>query len=224
MFTRNTKLLVAGFGLSLLASGAYGQVASLKESTFHPTTVVVEVKPLPLAFTMLPGLASIGAGVELGASSNLTTFLDGYAIRANLPNGLRSQGRQEDVPVIQKMEGYAGDLGLRYYGSSVRLDSWYGGAKVGYKMARGQWGYKDEKINHVVRTVAPGVEGGYRWLWENNVLVRLGAGADGNVVQENNSGPVDQPTKVTADAQERVEGYAQVAVIPRVDVGLGYMF
>lgn len=211
-------------GLCLLSSPAFSQVGAIRESTFHPTKVSAEIKPLPLALAAVPGVASVGAGAELSASGNAATFVDAYLIDANLPNGLRNQAREDSVPVIQKMKGYSADAGVRYYSHVQNMDSWYGGGKVGYGLTMGQWGYQGEKVNQTVRNVTPGVEAGYRWNWSNNMLFRLGAGIDGNVVQENSTSPVETASLVTADAEDKVKGYAQVAVMPRLDMGLGYTF
>ena len=122
------------------------------------------------------------------------------------------------------MTGYSGDAGFRYYNHTIGIDSWYGGAKVGYTMAAGQWGYQGEQVKSTHRTVTPGAEAGYRWVWTNNMLFRVGAGVDANVVQENNTSPVNDATEVTADAEDRIQGYGQVAMLPRMDLGLGYTF
>lgn len=213
-----------GLGLSLFSVTSLAQFAAYRESTFRPSKFSVEVKPLPMALSTVPGVASLGIGTELSAGGNATTFADVYVINANLPTGLRAENRENEVPVVQKMEGYAADLGFRYYANPAGIDSWYGGAKLSYSLAKGQWGYQGEKIDHAVRTLSPGLEGGYRWQWANNFLLRLGAGADGNIVQENTTSAVDRSTAVTTDAEDKVQGYAQAAVTPRLDMGLGYAF
>lgn len=208
----------------LLPSVAFAQISAHRQTAGRAGPISIELKPLPTAMSATPGVGSAGLGAEVAWGDNATTFADIYAINANLPNRLRNEGREQDVPVIQKMNGYAGDIGARYYGQSVETDSWYGGARMSYTFAKAQWGYQGEKISQTVKTMSPGLEAGYRWIWSNNVLLRLGAGADSNIVQENNATAIDRETTVTADAEDKVKGYAKVAVTPRVDMGIGYAF
>ena len=224
MVQRVINRSIFGFSLCLLSTPVFSQVGALRESTFHPTKVSAEIKPLPLALAAVPGVASIGAGAELSAGGNAATFVNAFLIDANLPTGLRNEAREDSVPVIQKMKGYSADAGLRYYSHVQGSDSWYGGGKVGYGLAIGQWGYKGEKVNQTIRNVTPGAEAGYRWTWSNSMLFRLGAGVDGNIVQENSTSPAEVASSVTSDAEDKVKGYAQVAVTPRLDMGLGYTF
>lgn len=223
----NSKLLsqsIAFISVCTLSNVAFGQLATIRESIMHPTSAALELKPLPTAVSVVPGVASIGAGIELSAGSNFASFLNGYILDANLPNRLRPQNSEDNQPGVHKMRGFAGDLGGRYYSDGVNTDSWYGGAKVGYALSMTQWGYKGQTVDHAMRTITPGLEGGYRWVWVNNLLLRIGAGADGNVIQQNTVTPTLAATDVTNDAKDRIEGYAKVAVVPRVDLGLGYAF
>lgn len=218
------KHTILGLFVMSLPATALSQVSSMRQSTFHPTTVAVEAKPLPFALMATPGTASLGASAELSADNNFATFINAYLVDANLPTRLRQEGEQDETPVIHKMQGYSADLGARYYTRTGNVDSWYGGAKVGYALLLGQWQYKDELVDQSTRSVTPGVEGGYRWMWVNNFLVRLGIGADGNIIQENSATAATTSTSVTDDAADTIKGYAQVAVVPRVDFGVGYAF
>ncbi len=210
--------------LAIFSSTGYSQLQSVRESTFNPTAVSVEIKPLPVAVSAAPGVASIGLGTELSAGNHVSSFFNASMIDANLPNSLRNKGNEDNNPQIQKMNGYAADLGVRYYQHRTIADSWYGGGKVGYVFAKGQWGYRGQSISQTVRSITPGLEAGYRWTWGNKLLFRLGAGADGNVVQENTTTPIEGETDTTIAAADKVEGYATVAVVPRFDMGLGYTF
>ena len=219
----NSKsLVVLGFGALSLTS--FAQVSSFRESTFNPNQVSVEAKPLPMILSAIPGVAGVGLGTELSAGGNVTTFADIYGLYANLPGNLRGEGREQDIPVVQKMSGYSVDIGGRYYTDHSSWSSWYGGARLSYGVAVGQWGYQGEQIDQTVRAFSPGLEGGHRWVLRNNILIRLGAGLDGNIVQENRASAKENETQVTSDAEDKVKGYAKVAVTPRVDLGLGYVF
>lgn len=222
-FNLNAKQMLGIVGL-FAPCAAYAQLGAIRQSTFHPTSFSAEVKPLALGVSAIPGVASFGLGAEITANNNFATFANAYIVDANLPNNMRNKGNEAETPQIQKMTGYAADLGARYYGSGSLTDSWYGGVKLGYQFSQGQWGYKEEKVDQSIRSLTPGAEAGYRWLWSNNLLLRAGAGADANLLQENTVTPNDISTAVTDDASDKVTGYAKVAVLPRVDVGLGYAF
>ena len=215
-------------GLVLVAllpgSLAFGQVRSTKISMGASNSFSVEAKPLPSVLSVLPGIASAGIGAEMSNGGPIAMFANGYLLDSNLPAFARKERDENNVPVVRKLQGYAGDLGMRYYGSPSGLDSWYGGGKVGYSYGKGQWNYKNEQVDSSLRSVNPGVEGGYLWTWPSNLLVRLGGGVDGNLIQENEVKAEVQETPSTIQAREIIENYAQVPVIPRVDVGLGYRF
>lgn len=216
---------VFAVGLLLWPLTVFGQVRDLKERVLGSSgTAALEIKPLPTVLIMVPGVSSIGIGAEVAAGQDVALFANAFAVNANLPGSLRNEDREDKTPILQKMDGYAADIGGRYYARGAHLDSWYSGAKVGYAFGIGQWGYKDEQVDHVVRTITPGAEGGYRWVWPSNLLVRLAAGLDGNVVQENVATPSGLETATTEDAEGTIEGYAKVALLPRVDLGIGYMF
>jgi hypothetical protein len=225
MFKKAMTFSTVLSGLCLFASAASAQTRSILESSLQPPkTVSVELKPLPTMLSAVPGVAAVGLGAEIIPASNFVPFINANLIDGNLPNNLRNRQNSDETPQIAKMRGYSADTGVRYYFNDVARHSWYGGAKVGYSLARGEWEYKDEKIVHTMRTVTPGVEGGYRWNWPSNVLLRLGVGADSNIVQENRANAVGEENSRTKDAEDKVQGYAQVAVVPRVDLGLGYTF
>ena len=87
-----------------------------------------------------------------------------------------------------------------------------------------QWGHQGEQVDQTVRMISSGLEGGHRWNLMNNFLVRLGAGLDGNIISENSATPVGAETSVTRDGEDQVKGYAKMAVTPRAELGVGYIF
>lgn len=210
--------------LCVFSCSAFAQVNSYRSAPARSNKVTLELKPLAAALSATPGVGSAGIGAEFALGENTTSFADVYALNANLPSRLRNESREDEIPVVQKVQGYSGDIGARYYGQPLGDDSWYGGARLSYGFAQTQWGYQSEKIDQSVRTLSPGIEAGYRWIWNNNLLLRVGAGADSNLIQQNEASAVDRETAVTSDAAEKVKGYAKVAVTPRLDMGLGYAF
>lgn len=211
-------------GLAFFSCEAFSQVSSIKRGIFKPSEVSVELKPYPIALSNVPGLNSVGLGTELSSRGSVSTFVDAYVLDSNLPNGMIGATQKDDEPAIKGIRGYSADIGVRYNEAPEEAGSWYAGGKIGYSQAGGQWSYRDEKINHDIRCVTPGLEGGYRWIWDSNVLLRLGVGMDSNVTQKNSTSPVGEATAVTAEAENKVKDYASASVIPRADVGIGYAF
>lgn len=221
-YVRMTVLnLASGVFLTL---PSFAQVSSTRVGDFMPNNAVVEVKPLPTALSFIPGVRAVGVGAEFNNSGNYAAFTDVYLLDSNLPNRLRREGNEDETPVLQIGQGYAADVGVRYYYTSATADSWFSQAKLGYAYSLSQWGYQDEQVDHSFRTIVPGLGGGYRWVWTNSLLVRVGAGIDGNIVQENKVTPTEAATAATNDAQNEIEGAALAAVTPMIDLGVGYMF
>ena len=211
-------------GLAFFSCEAFAQVSSIKRGVFKPNEVSVELKPYPIALSTVPGLQSMGLGTELSSRGSVSTFVDAYVLDSKLPNQALGTTKKDDEPAIERLSGYSADIGVRYNDSPEAAGSWYAGGKIGYSQAGGQWSYLNEKINHDIRCVTPGLEGGYRWIWDSNVLLRFGVGMDGNVTQKNSTSPVGEATAITAEAENKVKDYASASVIPRADVGIGYAF
>ncbi|MCX6124742.1 MAG: hypothetical protein NTV34_08335 [Proteobacteria bacterium] len=204
---------------------AFGQLQSIRESSaYRSANFGAELKPLPTILSSVPGVASGGLGLELSMGGHVSTFANAYVIDSNLPAYMRKERDENEMPVLKKMQGYAADIGSRFYSDLDGLDSWYGGAKMGYSYGKGQWTYRKEEIDSTVRTLNPGLEGGYRWIWPSNLMLRLGAGADANAIQENEATAGGQPTAATKEASETIKDYLTVSVVPRVDLGVGYRF
>ena len=189
-----------------------------------PTQIAVEVKPLPMMLSVVPGVTGIGLGTDFSSEGNATAFADVFSLYADLPSNLRREGREQDVAVLHKMKGASVDVGGRYYSNHASAGSWYGGARLSYSAAMPQWGHQGEQVDQTVRMISSGLEGGHRWNLMNNFLVRLGAGLDGNIISENSATPVGAETSVTRDGEDQVKGYAKMAVTPRADLGVGYSF
>jgi hypothetical protein len=213
-----------GIGIGLLSLTAQAQVRSLKESTMSPTHIAVEVKPLPMMLSVIPGVTGVGIGTEFSSEGNATAFADVFSLYADLPSNLRREGNEQDRAVLHKIKGASVDVGGRYYSNHASAASWYGGARLSYSAAMSRWSYQGEQVNQTVRMISPGLEGGHRWNLMNNFLLRLGAGLDGNIISENTATAVGAETSVTRDGEDQVKRYAQMPVTPRADLGVGYIF
>jgi hypothetical protein len=184
--------------------------------------VTVEVKPLPTLLSTIPGVGAASAGVELEMRNGTAPFVEATAFNTDLPERFDAKGKEEMDLYPNRLKGGAVDFGARIY-ARPGFDSWYGGAKVGYAAVSGQWAYHDATIDHRVTAYMPGVNGGYRWLWQNRLVVRAGAGLAINLVQSQDvtrHGAEGQ----AAEAEDKVKDKFDTPVLANVDLGLGYMF
>jgi hypothetical protein len=205
-------------------SSASAQVETTKTTRIQESNdVTVELKPIPLIANLVPGVGSIGIGGEIFANENISIFSNLYYTDVNLPNRISGTmaDRAED-PVPDAMTSINVSLGGRFYGSPLG-STWYTGAAVGYIDSTGKWEYEDVEINHSLSSVTIAVEGGYRWRWPNNVLVRLGGGLASNNIQSS-SYTSDSTSKNADDGKKKVKELNSMPVMAAVDLGLGYMF
>lgn len=177
----------------------------------------VEIKPLGLIGSAIPGIGTVGIGAEKFLDNNTAGFIDLSYLTADL-NKQFAQKNDEKYALPDRVNSYAMDLGARYYGIPA-THTWYAGAKLGYSRSEGKWTYQKEELRKEVAALTPGVEGGYRWLFTNGVLVRAGAGVGGDVVVGEKTD--EDASKKAVDAVDKV---TKPAVLAKIDLGLGYAF
>ena len=182
-------------------------------------TTSVEVKPLPLALSVLPGLGAAGIGVEQSAAPNVAVFGEGYLSTVDMTKRMLRDNDKSTTALPDRVNVYAVDVGARIY-TVPQAHAWYAGGKVGYARNDGDWVYRDQTVSKRVDSVTPGVEGGYRWLFENGFLVRLGAGAGGNVIVAEKT----DSSKATSEAVDKVDAITKPTFSGKLDLGLGYAF
>jgi len=194
----------------------------LRNEGIRPYTV--EIKPLPTALSAVPGIGSIGVGSELFFSSKSALFVDGQYTDANLPNRVLKQVKENNTgePIPRTMIGYNVTSGVRFY-SSPALHSWYGALGVGYSELTGKWDYDDATVQSHIISVLPTVAAGFRWVFENNVILRLGANFSSNIVKSESTTAAEQ-TATAADGVKKVSNSERTPMLAAVDVGLGYGF
>lgn len=215
----------AVLALSACAGVAYGQeLSSTARAT--GTGITAEIKPLPTVLSLVPGVGSIQAGVEADINQTVAPFLEFTAVNANLPERLdaivEDEAEGDDTIRPKKLQGGGVDIGARFYTAPLG-HSWYGQAKIGYSEVTGEWEYREEIVDSRVASLTPGLGGGYRWLWNNGVVLRLGAGVSANLVQASDV-DYDEETANTLEAQEDLEDRFDEPVLANVDLGLGYRF
>lgn len=177
----------------------------------------VEIKPLGLIGSAIPGIGTVGVGAEKFVDNNMAGFVDLSYMTADLNKSV-AQKNDEKYALPDRVNSYGMDLGARYYGVPA-THTWYAGAKLGYTRSEGKWTYQGEELRKEVAALTPGIEGGYRWLFTNGMLVRAGAGVGGNVIvgeqtdEDASAGAVDAVNKAT-----------KPPVTGKIDLGLGYAF
>jgi hypothetical protein len=186
--------------------------------------ISMELKPLTTLMSAVPGVGSIGLGFEAFVAPRFAVFSNFAVMNANLPHAYDDDVQEFSRLYPRSFTGGSIGLGGRYYGSLFG-DSWYGGAKLGVTRVRAKWEYRDEVLSQDVGSLTPGVEGGYRWLWVNNVLVRLGVGASANLRQFDNIETESESASAdVVSARKELDKTSKFPVLASVDLGIGYKF
>jgi len=188
--------------------------------------ITVEVKPLPILLSAIPGVGSISGGVEGMVAPNIAAFGEVAILSSNLPERLEGTAKDElgqNDLYANRVKGGSVDLGARFYLNPLG-HSWFTQAKAGYQEMSTEWVYQDQTVNQRFATFTPGIGAGYRWRFADpSIVVRLGAGAAANIVQAQEV-TADAETSVTQEAREKLDKAADTQVLANVDLGLGYMF
>lgn len=215
-------LVVAGFWI--FAGPGFAQIESTKSATVQrPGDFTAEVKPVPLLFSLIPGVGSIGLGAEVFVDPNVAVFSDVYYSDVDLPNRVTTtMNDRAGDPTPDKLTAASISLGGRYYGRPAG-SSWYAGGLVGYSDSEGQWDYEAETIDHRVMSTTAGLEAGYRWKWVGGTIFRLGGGLASNNVQSK-SVTSESDTKDAKDGIKKVGDINTPPVLAALDVGFGHDF
>jgi len=191
-------------------------VPELKKNT-------VELYPISAVVSHVPGVGAIAGSVESYIGNKFAAFVElGYA-DVDLKNEWVDEAEDAiNQPIVRSGYGYATAVGLRYYDDIIG-DSFYGSGSLSYSELKATWQYEENEIKSELYTVTPSVTAGYRWVWRNGVLLRLGVGAGmptavgSNITRANEGGVVEEGRDKIDDLQRR-------DVIAKVDLGLGYTF
>ena len=218
-----TGVVMVGIGVS--SASLYGQDTSmsLSEETPKIKKFAVEIQPLTTALAASPNTGAIGGSAEFYLGDKWATFVEGSYIDATLKNSWIADLREDtNAPLPRGGEAYSAGLGLRYYEDPIG-DSLYGGGSMSYGETDASWTFEDAEISSELYSVTTSAVAGYRWVWNNGLLVRLGAGAGLRSIaaesykSTNNGSSTDQAIAKVKDLQN-------FPVAARVDLGLGYTF
>lgn len=221
MSTKALASLLGGMALVFGAATASAQQEmNVRGQGVRPYTI--EVQPISNTLSAVPGP---GLGFEAFATERVSVFVNGTYADVDMDNttinSIRARSGDDDaIPTVGY--GYNAALGARWY-SAPQRSSWYGGAGVGYSEMDSKWEVGDEVVKATVVSVVPGVSAGYRWLWDNNVLLRVGAGVASNNVQTKDFTD-ENDTAEARDAEDTVRDLATQPVIANMDFGIGYAF
>ena len=214
--------------ISLFPAGvAYSEadVAMKVQSEKTPALkrVSIELKPVELLLNSVPGVASGGLSFEVYVGQNWAVNVGGSYADVNLPQKyIKATNEKANEPLIDKGYGYSAGAGLRYYDDAIG-NSLYGGLNLDYSEAR--YGFKFNEETYATKQFAatPAVVAGYRWVWQNGVLARLGAGVGLPSVQAqtitNESAGID-----ATKGRAKVSEILNTKVIAKLDMGIGMVF
>jgi hypothetical protein len=220
------NLLVTTFTITALASSAYAQdTSSTIRAEKNPPLkrVSIEVAPIESLVSVTPGVASGGLSAEYYVGKNWAVSAGGSYADVNLPTKYITTIEDEaNEPMVKKGYGYSAGAGLRYYDYPIG-DSLYGGLNIDYSEAHFDWKYGDETYATTRNAVTPTLAAGYRWVWNNGLLVRLGAGAglpsvDSQKVEAKTNGDKAR------EGEKKITDTLDQKVIAKVDFGVGMMF
>lgn len=180
----------------------------------------IEVAPLNLLLNAAPGVGSAGIAGELKISDHTALMADGSFLNANVSKNLLNKAKTDLKP--DSLKGYNAAVGLQTY-ATPNMSSWYWGGKVGYMVTDGTWDYKGSTIDHKAEAIVPQVMGGYRWLYDNNMTLRLGASA-GPYLSQSKDIKAHDNTENAAEGVRKLTDFEGRPVQGQVDFLLGYAF
>ncbi len=180
----------------------------------------VEVAPLNLLLNAAPGVGSAGVAGELKVSDHTSLMAEGSFLNANVPKKTLNRTKSDLKP--DSLKGYLAGAGLQTY-ATPNMSSWYYGGKVGYMSTEGKWDYKGSTIDHKSKAIVPAVMGGYRWLYDNNMTLRLGATAGPHLVQSKKIAARDN-TENARKGVSKLDKFEKRPLQAQVDFLIGYAF
>ncbi len=225
-YFNHRQMLVIGMLAATYATAAFSQdVTSTVRSEPNPRLKrnAIEIRPVESLISATPGLASGGASFETYIGRNWTINVGGTYADVNLPQKyVRAVNTQIDQPMVSSGYGYEVGTGVRYYNDPIG-NSIYGGMNVDYGESRVGWEYNSEVLRSNQIAVTPSLTAGYRWVWQNGFLARLGAGVGlPSIVSQQ----VIEETSGTdaAIGARKVSNALSEPVVAKLDMGLGMMF
>jgi hypothetical protein len=183
----------------------------------------IELRPFESATSAIPGIAASGATFETAVTRQWAAVVGGSYADVSISKENFNQVREEtNEPFVNSGYGYSAGIGVRYYEDPIG-DSTYGGGHLDYSEVKANWNYENNDYVTKVYGAIPSLVIGYRWVWQNGLVARLGAGA-GVPVVDTQSTTATSSNGSTSGGVEKIEGFLDQNVIAKLDLGLGYTF
>lgn len=220
------KTIATCFGAMLISATAFGQnsvgtVELQQQETPKMKWNTIEVKPGELLLAAIPGFASAGATFETKITPNWAAVVGGSYYDAKISGNTIDRVRKDtDAPLPKSGYGYSTGLGARYYEDPIG-DSIYAGGQLDYAEGRINWDYENTRYRSNVYGVTPSLALGYRWVWQNGLVFRLGAGAG---MPKIDSLKIRELAQASSRGSEKIEDILDQRITPKIDLGLGFTF
>lgn len=183
----------------------------------------VELRPFESAASVIPGVAASGATFETMVNRQWAAVVGGSYTDVSISSENFNQVREEtNDPIVDSGYGYSAGVGVRYYEDPIG-DSTYAGGHLDYSEIKADWNYGNNDYVTRVYGAIPSLVIGYRWVWQNGLVARLGAGAGVPIIDSQSTEAVTSNGD-TAEGVEQIQGFLDQNVIAKLDLGLGYTF
>jgi hypothetical protein len=183
----------------------------------------IELRPFETAASAIPGVAASGATFETAVTKQWAAVVGGSYTDVSISRGNFDQLREEtNEPIVNSGYGYSAGVGVRYYEDPIG-DSTYAGGHLDYSEIKADWNYENNDYVTRVYGATPSLVVGYRWVWQNGIVARLGAGAGVPVIDSQSTTSVTSNGD-TAAGVKKIETFLDQNVMAKLDLGLGYTF
>lgn len=199
------------------AANAQEDMTRTGEASERPRASL-EVAPLILLMNAVPGAGAVGLAGEVFVNEKTALMAEGQYLNADLRTDTVNKLDSDLKP--RSLDGYMASVGLQQY-RNPESSSWYYGGKVGYAEADSNWDYRDATVDASTTAIVPAVMAGYRWLYGNNLTLRLGGTVGANLLQTSSFASSGAPQNA-AEGRDKVEDAARLPATARVDFLVGY--
>jgi hypothetical protein len=183
----------------------------------------IELRPFESAASAIPGVAASGATFETAVSKQWAAVIGGSYTDVSISRKNFDQVREKtNDPIVDSGYGYSAGIGVRYYEDPIG-NSTYGGGHLDYSEIKANWNYENNDYVTRLYGAIPSLVVGYRWVWQNGLVARLGAGAGVPIVDTQSTTAVTSNGD-TAKGVEKIQGFVDQNVIAKLDLGFGYTF
>jgi hypothetical protein len=186
----------------------------------------VEIDPLVYAGFLLPKGYGYSFGLEKEMTSKWSLYGKVAGLHANLASLNENRELDEDAEHSKRrLENFrilTGHLGGRYYWSGIQ-DSWYAGPSLMASRFSADYTYKQATIRDTVSAVGLGANGGYRWIWDSGLSMRVGTTL-ARVVEHNQKTQALVQTSDSKEAEDDARSASNSTFMSSFDFSMGIKF